>query len=696
MNPAGHTSSTIGFGVFEVDVRAGELRKSGVKIKLQDQPFQVLLLLLRRPGDVVTREELRQQLWPAETFVDFDTGLNSAVKKLRDALGDSADNPRFIETLPRRGYRFIVPLGDSGEPATQAASSAALEEPLSAQVFSREEAVIPTSRSQRTVLIAAAAGAALLVAILVGWNVGGRRSELLEGTALRSVKSVAVLPLENLTGDPSQEYFADGMTDALITDLAQIRTVRVISRTSIMQYKRARRPLPEIGQELNVDAVVEGTVVRSGERVRIDAQLIYARTDAHLWADSYEGNLQDIVALQNRVASAVAAAIRAQITPDERARLARALPVNPRAYDLYMRGRFDLAARTETGMKKAVEEFQGAVGVDPKYALAYSGLADAYNLLCSFGYLPEGGKKSKEAALKALQLDDHLAEAYTSLAAATNDNAEAESSFRRAIELNPNYALAHHWYARLLSRFGRYDEALTEIRRAHDLDPLSLRISANEGEIYIAAGQYDRAVERLENTLRMDSNYPTAYLDLGIAYYYTRRFDRSLHYLRRAVELDSQGAVYHWWLAVLYEYLGKYREAIAEFQRSELLGGTNPGEASARSDALRKALSRPGEKGYWQEWIALRMSDRAKSPHLYAYNLAYDYAHLGETAEAVRWLQRCYDEGTCTAAEIASDPGLDAIRTKAGYREFLRHLSSSSAHSPRGDGSRAGSPAKPL
>src|SRR2546428_3808102 len=339
---------TVRFGAFELDLRASELRKQGAKVKLQEQPFQILQALLQRAGEIVTREELQQKIWPSDTFVDFDHGLYNAIKRLREALGDSAETPRFVETLSRRGYRFIGKI----------------------------ECDAPRMRS------------------------------------------LAVLPLENLSHDPQQEYFAEGLTDALITTLAKIGELRVVSRTSVMHYKGARKPLREIARELQVDAIVEGTVLRAGHRVRITAQLIDAARETHLWAESYERDLRNILALQSEEAQPIAREVQVQLTPQERADLAQVHPVDPQAYEAYLQGRYYWNRRSGEEIPRAIQYFQQAIAKDPTYAAAYSGLADC---LCGLGVWAfaspqEGCGKGKRLALQAVELDRSLAEAHASLA----------------------------------------------------------------------------------------------------------------------------------------------------------------------------------------------------------------------------------------------------------------------------------------
>src|SRR3954447_16050613 len=394
------------FGVFEVDLRAGELRKHGMKLRLPEQPFQVLAMLLERPGEVVSREELRNRLWTAETFVDFNHGMNKAVNRIRDALGDSATSPRFVETVARRGYRFIadviaVESAPAATPDGRTGDVAALEDDAIAVL----DAPPSPSRWGRWYRWAIAGGALVVASIAIAlWAVESRTPT---PTAIRSL---AVLPLENLSGDAAQEYFADGMTDELIATLGQISALRVISRTSVMAYRRARKPLPQIARELNVDAVIEGTVLRAGGQVRITAQLIEARDDKHLWSDSYDGDLRDTLTLQNTVARAIAEQIRINLNPQEQATLKRRKVVDPDAYEAYLRGRYFWNKRTGEDLEKAVAYFNRAIERDPTYAQPYSGLADAYALLGDWEYgvlAPRDAlPRAKAAAVKALQLDN--------------------------------------------------------------------------------------------------------------------------------------------------------------------------------------------------------------------------------------------------------------------------------------------------
>jgi eukaryotic-like serine/threonine-protein kinase len=520
---------------------------------------------------------------------------------------------------------------------------------------------------------------ALLLIVALALNLGGLRERLQGGPAFPRIESLAVLPLENLSHDPDQEYFADGMTDALITDLAQIRSLRVISRTSVMQYKRARKPLPEIARQLHVDAVIEGTVLRAGGTVRINAQLIYAPSDRHLWAKSFDGNIREVLSLQATVARAIADQIRAQVSPDEHARLAVERTVDPQAYDLYLKGRYGLSLRTKAGMEEALVYFHAATEKDPIYAQAFSGLADTYSLLASFGFMTrdEALPKARAAALKAVELDPNSADSQTSLADITDDPVQAEQRFKRALQLNPGYAQAHHWYGRFLADLRRYDEASREIERALELDPLSVRIQDNLGEIYLDVGDYGEALKQYTAALSKDPGFPMTHFDLGVAFYYQRRYDQALLEFRKAVELEPDSPDFHWRLAVLYEFLGKYNTAIPEFEKSEVLEGAPPVQARTRSAELRRALAVSGSRGYWEKWVEIRLSLRKKSPRLrayYAYNLAYDYAQLGRKTAALKWVERCVQEKACAAGKLLGDPGLDSLRPDPRFQALVQQF----------------------
>jgi TolB-like protein/DNA-binding winged helix-turn-helix (wHTH) protein/Flp pilus assembly protein TadD len=634
-------SERVHFGVFEADLRSGELHKRGVRIKLHHQPFQVLTILLEHPGEVITREELKNKLWPLDTFVDFDVGLNSAVKKLRDALGDSAEIPRYVETLPRRGYRFIGSLSDSSASRTELPS--VLPEPVvKEQSSAASEGVVTgvpkvSGAHGRWILWAGGGALVVLFALLVWLDAGGWRGKLLARTTPIHIRSIAVLPLENLSGDPAQEYFTDGMTDAVITDLAQVSSLKVISRTSAMRYKGTRKPLPDIAKELNVDGIVEGPVVRSGDRVRVDAQLIEANTDRHYWAKMYERNLGDVIRLQNEVAQAIANEIQVKLTPAEQARLAQARPVDPQAYEFYLKGRYFWNKRTDASVQKGIEYFQQAIQKDPNYALAYAGLAEAYVVRDDLSP-EEQYSKAKAMARVALQMDEGLAEAHNALAMSLFlydwDWAGAESEFQRAIALNPNYALAHQWYAQYQRAMGRQNSAMAEIQRAQELDPLSLVIGGGTGQY---GTQYDLMIESNRQKLELDANFAGAYLGLGRA----------------------------------YVLKGMYQDAIAAFQKGLDLSGGAPNYLSF----LGYTYGVSGKRNEARK-ILLQLNQLSKRRYVSSYDIALVYVGLGEKDLAFDWLQNALAERSTDLVflKVRTRKEMDSVRSDPRYNELVRRI----------------------
>jgi TolB-like protein/DNA-binding winged helix-turn-helix (wHTH) protein/Flp pilus assembly protein TadD len=613
------SSGQIRFGAFEVDLRAGELRRKGLKVKLQEQPFQLLAILLEHRGDVVTREELQKTLWPGDTFVDFDHGLNKAVNKIRQALGDSAENPRFVETLGRRGYRFIADV-------------------VIVDVASVELSGKPTAPKRLSWPLDWKIPGLALVFVLAILMV----RMLHPGShASPNIRSLAVLPLESLSDDASQDYFADGMTDELITDLGQIRALRVVSRTSVMQYKRARKPLPQIARELNVDAVVEGTVLRAGEQVRITAQLIEVSADKHLWAQSYEGDFRDAMALQSKVARAIVEQIQINLNPREEAALKNVRVVSPEAYEAYLKGRYFWNKRTADGLTTAVEHFKRAIEKDPSYAQAYSGLADAYALLGDWQYARmtpgEALPRAKAAAIKALELDNTLGEAHTSLAFCLDgfdwDFQSAEKEFRRAIELNPGYATGHHWYAWHLSLLGRNGEAIAEMRRAEDLDPLSLIINADLAELLLIAHFYDDSIRQSRKTIELDPNFGLAHNQLAQAYLQRRMNDEAIAELQKAIQLSGGSPMCRANLARAYAASGRRAEAVQIL--SDLKGRSEPG-------------------------------------YSHASEIAMIYAALGDPDQAMTWLERGFEERVNPGVLLR--PGFDPLRSDPRFQGLVRRL----------------------
>jgi len=631
-------TSVFRFGTYEVSFQSGEVRKAGLRIRVQQQPMKLLEMLLERKGEVVTREEFRSRVWPNENFGDFDLALNIAIGKLRSALGDSAENPRFIETLPKRGYRFIADVAVvDGDPREKGSGSATgdLAETEPAGELENPKLVAPRRQLSPAHRIAVAVALVLIFSILAIWLFRSRER------APTAIQSLAVLPLENLSGDAAQNYFADGMTDELITDLAQISALRVISRTSVMVYKGARKPLPQIARELNVDAVVEGTVLRSGDQVRITAQLIDAPSDKHLWSRSYEGELRDTLALQKRVAAAIADQIRINLTPQEQAALKTVRVVNPDAYESYLKGRYFWNKRTADGFKVALAYFNQSIEEDPKYAPAYSGLADTYALLGDWQYAvmtpKEAFPKAKAAAIKALELDGALGEAHNSLAFVLDgfdwDLDAGGKEFQRAIELNPGYATAHHWYAWHLSLLGRYDEAIAEMRRAENLDPLSLIINSDLAELLGLAHSYDESIRQSRKTIEVDPNFALAHNQLAQAY------------------LQKQ----------------MYEEAVAELQKAVRLSGDSPTCIAN----LARAYVAAGKRSEAEKLLS-DLKKRSTPAYSNAPEIAIVYVSLGDKDQAMSWLEKGFEERFNPGVLLR--PGFDPLRSDSRFQNLRRRI----------------------
>jgi TolB-like protein/DNA-binding winged helix-turn-helix (wHTH) protein/Tfp pilus assembly protein PilF len=634
------------FGVFEVDLRAGELRKKGTRIRLQGQPYLLLITLVKQPGEVVTREELRTALWPQDTFVDFDHGLGSAVNKLREVLGDSAANPRFVETLPRRGYRFIAPVvvdNERGETTVVSETPPAKQEPATGDLLKagEQDQIDPQTATAVRVrprwplywkisgvaLFLLAAGLVVLI--------------LLRSRPSTLIRSVAVLPLENLSGDPSQDYFSDGMTDELITELGQISDLRVISRTSAMTYKGTHRTLPQIAQELNVDAVVEGAVLRSGNQVRITAQLIMASADKQLWSKSYEGELRNTLALQSQVARAIAKEIRLKLTPHEQAALNNVNSVNPQAYEAYLKGRYFWNKRTADGLNKAIDYFDAAIEWKPDYAEAYAGLADSYALAGDWKYgliaPSEAYPKAKAAASKAIALDSTLGEAHISLAFCLDnfdwDWESAGKEFTRGIELSPGYAIGYEWYGWHLAGLGRHGEAVAEVEKAASLDPLSPSIGADLAEELLVAHRFDEAIKQSQKTIILDPFFAPAHYVLGQAFVQKHSYKEGIAELQKAIELSPGSTAFSANLAYAYAVSGMRDEA-----------------AKILND----------------------LKNRSPQAFSNAPEIAMVYVGLGENDQAMTWLEKAYGERF--SPWVLMRPCFNPLRSDPRFQDLLHSI----------------------
>ena len=625
--------SKLRFGVFEADFNTRELFKHGARISIQEQPFEILCMLLERAGEIVSREELRQRLWPENTHVEYEDSLNTAVRKLRAAISDSSDQPRYIETVARRGYRLIAPVTPVGAspahgPAFLGSSAAKAAAP---NLVSRKWQV----REPRYPRWLAYSGLAILaLAAVAGYWLhhtrGTREVRPVSPSVVPMQPSIAVLPLENLSADPAQEYFAEGVTDEITTRIAVLPGLKVISRTSAMQYKSTHKSLPQIGKELGVDAILEGTVERSGERVRLRVQLIQAATDQHLWAQSYERRLSDILALENEFAVDVADQVQVRLAPQQRSPgSGRAL--NPVALEDYLKGRYFWNRRDGGGLQKAVEYFQKAVQVDPNYAPAYAGLAQSYILLTD-------PSRARLAADKALSLDPQLSEAHTALALLAEQHwnfMEAEREYKLAISLNPNYATAHHWYGEShLALMGRFEEADREMEQARALDPVSRIIATDCGAVLYFERRYDEAYLELSKVLEMEPNFSEAYL------------------FRGEVLLQQQ----------------RYKEAIADFESARRINNT-----SRQLALMGYALGVAGKRS--QAAVILRkLKAISRQKHVEPWSLAMVELGLGDKDETLAWLEKAYREQSADLIGLKVVPAYDPLRNHPRFQQLTARI----------------------
>src|SRR5580700_891060 len=608
------------FGKFELDLSTRELRTDGRGFVLQEQPFQILSALLERPGHLVTRNELKHRLWSSDTFVDFERSLNKAVNRLREVLEESADQPRFIETLHRQGYRFIAPVESLSEASKrQASAPGKLPQSLPAKPSHWKFATKTSAGILAIALIVA-------VALRMGWKHGSS-----------TIHSIAVLPLENLSADPAQDYFADGMTDELITDLGQIKALRVISRTSVMQYKGVRKPIAQVARELGVDAVVEGTILKSGSQVRITAQLIQAPLDKHLWAQSYEGDLHDVLSLQNRVARAIAEEIQVTLTPGERVLLRAGRAVNPEAYEDYLQGRYFWNKRDGDALERASEYFQKATSIDPDYAPAYAGLAQTYALFAgNIGPKDEFVAAGKKAANQALLLDPNLAEAHTALALLVSGEYNftyEEREFKLAVTLDPNYATGHHWYGEVyLVQMGRFEEANREMQQALALDPASRIIATDWGTVLFWERRYDEAYKQLSKVIAMDAEFSEAYLWRGRVLLQQGKYPAAIADLETAHRINHASQIISPTLAYAYGVSGNRAKAISQLQ----------------------SLLAESHQRYVSPWA-----------------IGLVYLGLGDKPQSLDWFERAVRVHSPEMTAVWVAPEADPLRREPRFKELL-------------------------
>jgi len=618
--------------MFEADLRSGELRKNGAKVKIQELPFRALALLLSRPNEVISREDFRGALWPDGVFVDFDRGITSTINRLREALGDSASNPRFIETMDRRGYRWIAPASVAVPPTTDDRDPSG-NPGAGGQGTSRS---LPVMSPRRPAVRVMAAMAAVLLGLAVVLWFGPRRKA--SAISPGSIHALAVLPLVNTSGDPNQDYLAEGMTDELTTGLARITSLRVVSRTSVQQYKNSNKALPLIARELNVDAVVEGSVKKDGDQIWVNVQLIDARNDRHLWADMLQRNMGGVSSIQHELAEAIGHQIGVQLTPFEEQYFSGRHPIDPASYQAYLQGLYYWNKRAPGALAKAEASFQDSIRLDPKNALAFAGLADTYVLDAFYTLMPAGeaSHKAQAAAAQAIALDDQLAEAHCSAAYVRFfqdwDFAGAEAEFRRSLQLNPNFATAHQWYAEMLSVLGRHDDAISEIRRAEELDPFAVIMHHEAGQILQNAHQYRQALEE---------------------------------YRKAGAESDLPWP--HYGAALAHRRLGEYDLALKELRTASTLN-SNYLDPSA-IDALDRAYAKSGARGFYsQSVVAFRQYPRP------AFSRALDYAALGEKDRAFRALEEALRNHDLDVLMLQCSPELDGLRGDPRYQSLKRRI----------------------
>jgi TolB-like protein/DNA-binding winged helix-turn-helix (wHTH) protein/Flp pilus assembly protein TadD len=617
---------------FELDPRRYELRRKGRNVPLEKIPMDLLILLLEKKGDLVSREEIIERIWGKDVFVDSEAGINTAIRKIRQSLHDDPENPRFIQTVVGRGYRFLPLIKVVKEPPVDL-NETSTNTVDSQSIVPRE---VPSPHSW--MIWAVVSVLVVFVLVLLGANVRGSRDWLLGRSRPAAIRSLAVLPLENLSRDPGEEYFTDGMTDELITDLAQIGELRVISRTSVMRFKGARKPLPEIARELNVDAVVEGTVERYGDHVRVRAQLIRAADDRHLWAETFEREPEDILALQSEVASAIARQVQVKLLPGPRGGVR---PVKSAVYEEYLKGRFAWNKRSEAGLQEGIEHFQQAIAIDPNYAAAYSGLADSYTTMGYLSYIApkEAFPQARAAAVKALELDSTLAEPHASLAYVRFyhdwDWPGAEAEFRQAVALNPNYAAAHDWYSYFLTAVGRPEEALVEIRRAQEIDPLSLVIST----------------------------------DIGFQLYYQKRYDEAISQLRKTLQMNPKFPLAHLWLGRAYQQKQMYEEAIAEYRETD---AALPDWVVTLA-AIGNVEGVAGKRREARDILA-KLNTLAQKKYVTPYGVALVYDGLGEKDQALSWLDKALDDRSHWLVWIRLDPRWDAVRDEPRFKRIVSRV----------------------
>jgi TolB-like protein/DNA-binding winged helix-turn-helix (wHTH) protein/Flp pilus assembly protein TadD len=624
----------------ELDRNVYALRRAGRTLKLERIPLDILLLLVERRGQLVSREEIIAKIWGKDVFLDTDSSINGAIRKIRQVLKDDPDNPVFVQTVTGKGYRFIAVVTEVGTPAQEGGkkpeSSIPIAQEASAPLATRQEWRLSSASSPWIASLATLLVAAVLAVSLYTFQ---RRPALQSGVVQGRIM-LAVLPFANLSNDPEQEYFSDGLTEETITDLGELNPERlgVIARTSAASYKHTNKTIAQIGRELGVDYILEGSVRREGGSARITAQLIRVKDQVHLWAHNYDRETGGLLALQNELGRAIAQQVQVKLTTLYGVRSVNKYAPNPEAYELYLKGRFYLRQRTFDAIDKSIEYFQRSIGKDPGFALAYAGLADSY-LARATGLQQVYDPKAKAAATRALELDDDLAEAHAALGAEKADFEYdwqgAEREFKRALELNPNYADAHYRYAwTYLTPLGKSDQAISEMKKALELDPFS----------------------RMDNTV------------FGLTYFYARKYDEAEEQFKKAIELNPDFFVTYYHLAWLYSQMGQYPNAISEFTKGRLLSGDDRVVKSAPSQdiALKKAVAAEGAAGFWQQLLKSREIGEFDTPQV--------YARLGDKERALRGLERNYEERATLGTLLNVDPAFDSLRSDRRFGDIVRRM----------------------
>jgi TolB-like protein/DNA-binding winged helix-turn-helix (wHTH) protein/Flp pilus assembly protein TadD len=622
---------------FELNLRAYELRRAGQMVKLEPTPFELLVFLVEQRGNLVGRQQIVERIWGKGVFLDTDNSINGAIRKIRQVLDDDPENPRFIQTVTGKGYRFIAPAVESEETR----SLHILELPPQQPAGDVPVTVSRTNFKHVVVL-------SLFIVIIAGlalWIVPALSRS--KGVAALPIRSIAVLPLDNLSGDPAQDYFADAMTDELITDLAKVGALRVTSRTTVTLYKHTRKSLPQIAHELNVDGIVEGSVVRSGQRVRITAQLIRASADQHVWAETYERDLGDALRLQSDVAEAITKQVRAQLTPELKEQFSGTRPVDPRAYDAYLKGRYYIYNQSFTdpvSLNQAKVNFEEAIRRDPNFSPAYSGLAETYICLVLFGRgqitAADGFRSARNDVQRALELDPNNGEAYNALGElnwyADLDWNAAERSFNKAIALAPSYSCAHEDRAMLMALMGHRAEALTELEKVKQIDPGPDSVGV-ESAVYLQLRDWEHLRERSRVRLASDPNNSEVHADLGIA----------------------------------YEGTGDLPEAIAEYQKAIELSNGDPGAVASLAHAYAVIGNREEA-----EKLLRNIEEQAKSGKASPYLAATIYAGLGQKEKAIELIEKAYREKSFDVAwALKFDLRTDNLRADPRFQNLLQRVS---------------------